>query len=307
MERPPEARNGMTQVAPRPEASDATAFEAGDVTWGPDGLVPAVVQDVRDGTVLMLAWMDREALEATRSTGLVHFHSRSRGRLWQKGETSGNVLRLDRMALDCDGDAILVTAHATGPTCHTGRRSCFDGPTSADGPTSPAASDDLPRGASEDVPRAAASDVEAATASSPAAQGFASLETLWSTISERRAAADPAASYTARLLAGGVDACARKVTEEATEVLLAARDDAEAERSGQAAVAGVSGDADAGGHGVADRVTTDGPASLARRGVLRAALAGEVADLVYHLLVLCAERGLDPAEVIGVLESRRRG
>jgi phosphoribosyl-AMP cyclohydrolase / phosphoribosyl-ATP pyrophosphohydrolase len=293
------ARGTVSVPAPGPRAPQAGAFEAGDVAWGPDGLVPAIVQDARDGAVLMLAWMDREALEATHATGLVHFHSRSRGRLWQKGETSGNVLRLDRMALDCDRDTILVIAQATGPTCHTGRRSCFDGPPS---PAAPGAEG----GESSAAP----------TASPPAAQGFASLETLWNTITERRDAADPAASYTARLLAGGVDACARKVTEEATEVLLAARDDAEAERSGRTAGAARDGGAGADAGSGSVRAASEAiPAPVgaiphvpvARRAALRAALAGEVADLAYHLLVLCAERGLEPAEVIAVLESRRRG
>ena len=76
--------------------------------------------------VLMLAYMDAEALDATLATGEVHFHSRSRDRLWRKGETSGNVLRLVDLALDCDGDALLVTADPAGPTCHRGTRSCFD-------------------------------------------------------------------------------------------------------------------------------------------------------------------------------------
>ena len=284
MEKASEVRR-MAGPAPEPRTSPVTgAFEAGDVAWGSDGLVPAIVQDARDGAVLMLAWMDREALAATRATGLVHFHSRSRGRLWQKGETSGNVLRLDRMALDCDSDAILVTAHASGPTCHTGRRSCFDGASST-----------------------GASDAEASTtaASWPSSQGFESLEMLWRTITERRAVADATASYTARLLAGGVNACARKVTEEATEVLLAARDDAEAERSDS--VAGGMDDVELGSHGMSEAIAANRSAAESRRAVLRAALAGEVADLVYHLLVLCAERGLEPAAVMGVLESRRRG
>ena len=223
------------------------AIDPAAVRWGSDGLVPAVVRDAGDGAVLMLAYMDAEALSATLATGMVHFHSRRRGRLWRKGETSGNVLRLRGLALDCDADAILVTAEAAGPTCHTGMRSCFDGAT--------------------------------AMASPPAApEGFEWLERLWGTIVERRSAADPERSYTARLLAGGVDACARKVTEEATEVLLAARDHAEAER----------------GSGTGDPAAT------------RAALAGETADLLYHLLVLCAERGIDPQEVLEVLRARHR-
>ncbi len=93
------------------------------VSWGPSGLVPAVVQDVADGRVLMVAYVDAEALAATLATGDVHFHSRSRDRLWRKGETSGNVLRLIDMALDCDGDALLLQVKPTGPTCHRNTRS----------------------------------------------------------------------------------------------------------------------------------------------------------------------------------------
>src|SRR4029077_6697547 len=93
----------------------------------------AVVQDVHDGRVLMVAHMDAEALAATMTTGDVHFHSRSRDRLCGKGETSGNVLHLVGIAADCDGDALLVTVDPTGPTCHRGTRSCFD----ADGGAAP--------------------------------------------------------------------------------------------------------------------------------------------------------------------------
>jgi len=205
------------------------------------GLVAGVVQDVADGRVLMLGWLDREALEATLRTGEVHFHSRSRGRLWRKGETSGNVLRVRGIALDCDGDALLIAVDPAGPTCHRGTRSCFD--------------------------------VEGA---GDRRQGFDWLEALWATIAER-AATRPDGSYTARLLEGGVDGVARKVAEESTEVLLAARDDAEAERSDR------------------DRTAT------------REALAGETADLLYHALVMLAERRLEPARVIDVLRTRHGG
>jgi phosphoribosyl-ATP pyrophosphohydrolase/phosphoribosyl-AMP cyclohydrolase len=211
------------------------------VRFGADGLVPAIVQDQADGAVLMLGYMDREALTATLDTGEVHFHSRSRDRLWRKGETSGNVLRLRDLALDCDADALLVSAEPQGPTCHRGTRSCFD--------------------------------PEPGEAIVATRQGFAWLEALWSTIDER-AALRPAGSYTALLLDGGVDTVARKVTEEATEVLVAAKNDAAADPSDPAA----------------DQT--------------RSALAGEAADLLYHTLVLLAERGLEPAEVIDVLRSR---
>ena len=96
------------------------------------GLVPCIVQDVDRGNVLMLAWMNAEALRLTRDTGSVHFWSRSRQALWKKGETSGNVLAVVELRLDCDLDAVLVRARPAGPTCHTGATSCFihrdDGP-----------------------------------------------------------------------------------------------------------------------------------------------------------------------------------
>jgi phosphoribosyl-ATP pyrophosphohydrolase/phosphoribosyl-AMP cyclohydrolase len=221
----------------------SASFDPGAVRFGTDGLIPVVAQDARDGRVLMVAFMDAEAVAATIETGEVHFHSRSRDRLWRKGESSGNVLRVVDLAIDCDGDALLVSVDPAGPTCHRGTRSCFD-----------------PDGAPPE----------------PETQGFSSLETLWTTIAER-SATRPEGSYTAALLAGGVDAVARKVTEEATEVLLAARDDAETGRLG------------------ADRDRS------------REALSGETADLFYHALVLLAERGLEPRDVLDVLASRRRG
>ena len=96
-----------------------------DVTVPEGALLPCVVQDASTGRVLMLAYVDTEAMEATRRTGEAHFHSRSRDRLWRKGETSGNVLRVVEIRADCDGDAILILAHPAGPTCHTGAVSCF--------------------------------------------------------------------------------------------------------------------------------------------------------------------------------------
>jgi len=221
------------------------ALDPSAVAWGTTGLIAAVVQDAFDGRVLMLGWQDAEALAATLATGEVHFHSRSRDRLWRKGESSGNILRLVGAALDCDADAILLTVDPTGPTCHTGTRSCFD----------------------------ARSDGEAPSVTPlPTQQGFAWLETLWGTIADRERDR-PEGSYTARLLDRGVDAVARKVAEEAIEVVLAAKDDA-----------AVVGD------GAAARDQT--------------ALAGEVADLLYHTLVLLAERRLSPSEVMALLQAR---
>ncbi len=214
------------------------------------GLVPVVVQDEADGRVLMVAYSDAAALAATLATGEMHFHSRSRARLWRKGETSGNVLAVVRLALDCDGDALLATVRPAGPTCHRGSRSCFDA--------------DDGGGSADQLPGLVAS------------QGFVWLETLWAVIDARRRAR-PADSYTTTLLDGGVDVVGRKVTEEATEVLLAAKNDAPAEVAGR------------------DRVATT------------EALAGEAADLLYHALVLLAERDVDPRQVIEILQKRHAG
>lgn len=91
-----------------------------------DGLLPLIVQHAHDGRVLMLGWCDRQALQRTLETGQVHFHSRSRGRLWRKGETSGHVLHALSLAMDCDRDSLLCQALPAGPTCHRGSASCFD-------------------------------------------------------------------------------------------------------------------------------------------------------------------------------------
>jgi phosphoribosyl-AMP cyclohydrolase len=96
-----------------------------DLRWDAQGLIPAVVQDAHSGMVLMVAWMDREALKTTLQTGQTHFWSRSRARLWHKGESSGNVQRVERLYADCDGDTLLVQVDPAGPACHTGAVSCF--------------------------------------------------------------------------------------------------------------------------------------------------------------------------------------
>jgi phosphoribosyl-ATP pyrophosphohydrolase/phosphoribosyl-AMP cyclohydrolase len=205
----------------------------------------------------MVAYMDAEALAVTLATGQVHFHSRSRDRLWRKGETSGNVLRLVDIEVDCDADALLVRVDPAGPACHRGTRSCFDVEVAGAAPGD----------------RASTPESTEAVEAAPWEQGFVWLETLWATI-DSRTGADPEASYTARLLAGGIDAPARKVAEEAVEVLMAAKDDAVADAE--------------------------------RRPLTRDALTGEVADLLYHVLVVLRERGLQPAEVIARLRERHR-
>ncbi|RFF30027.1 bifunctional phosphoribosyl-AMP cyclohydrolase/phosphoribosyl-ATP diphosphatase HisIE [Wenzhouxiangella sediminis] len=154
-----------------------------DPDWSKsNGLLPAIVQDADDGRVLMLGYMNAEALKVTRSSGRVTFYSRSKQRLWTKGETSGNHLELVDVLADCDRDTLLVLARPHGPTCHTGTDTCFG---------------------NTRTPRI----------------GF--LAELERTIADR-AGTDPEKSYTARLLAEGSKRCAQKVGEEGVEVALAA-------------------------------------------------------------------------------------
>ena len=107
---------------------DASTFNlqlSTDLKWDEHGLITAVVQDARTGEVLMVAWMNAEALDLTLATGETHFWSRSRGELWHKGATSGNIQRVMGIWVDCDGDTLLVQVEPAGPACHTGAVSCF--------------------------------------------------------------------------------------------------------------------------------------------------------------------------------------
>lgn len=103
----------------------STTTPPNEIRWDERGLVPAILQDATTGEVLMLGYMNAESLAATQRSGLATFWSRSRGSLWQKGETSGHVQRVRALRYDCDGDALLLLVEPAGPTCHTGEQSCF--------------------------------------------------------------------------------------------------------------------------------------------------------------------------------------
>ncbi|MBL3540510.1 MAG: bifunctional phosphoribosyl-AMP cyclohydrolase/phosphoribosyl-ATP diphosphatase HisIE [Aminivibrio sp.] len=160
-------------------------FSLEDVKFDGDGLVPVIVQDVLSGEVLMMAWANREALEAALSSGMMTFWSRSRREIWKKGETSGNTLALQELRLDCDGDALLALAEPAGPACHTGERTCFH------------------------------------RLLTPPCEGRGTFPgVLWRYLEKRRFD-DPAESYTARLLSKGLRRVAQKVGEEGVETALA--------------------------------------------------------------------------------------
>lgn len=173
------------------------------------GLVPVVAQDAATGEVLMLAWADREALERTRESGLAHYWSRSRGALWQKGETSGHVQRVREIRVDCDGDALVYRVEQAGPACHTGERTCFyravaDDGAEGDGGLVPAAD-----------PRPVLARVDEIVA--------------------RRYEERPEGSYTTYLFGQGIDKILKKVGEEATETVIAAKNQGTAELRAEAA------------------------------------------------------------------------
>ncbi len=167
------------------------------IDFGPDGLVPCVMQDASTGEVLTLAYMNEEALARTQESGEMYFWSRSRGELWRKGETSGNTMALRALRYDCDADALVALVDAGGPACHTGERSCFY------------------RGDTDPQPAEA-------------------LAALQGTIAQRKAAPDAGSSYTAQLLADP-PFIGEKVREEAEEVTRAAREESDERVASEAA------------------------------------------------------------------------
>ena len=188
----------------------------------PDGLVPAIVQDGSTQKVLMLGFMNNESLDLTRSTGKVTFYSRTRKRLWTKGETSGNFLHVKEIRPDCDSDTILIKAKPSGPVCHKGMDTCFD-----------------ENNESENF--------------------LLELEAL---IKDRKAAPKED-SYTSKLFSEGLNRIAQKVGEEAVELVIESKD-SDNER-----------------------------------------FKGEAADLLYHLLVLFAEKDIELKDVLDTLRQRR--
>jgi phosphoribosyl-ATP pyrophosphohydrolase/phosphoribosyl-AMP cyclohydrolase len=202
-----------------------------ELQWSPKNLIPAIVQDVHTGQVLMLAYMNEESLARTLESGEAWFWSRSRAELWHKGATSGNTQRVVEVRYDCDADTLLLRVEPAGPACHTGKQSCFYRR--------------LPDGTEVEL--------------TPPAGGV--LDHLEAVIRDRKTNPRPD-SYTCKLLEGGVPRIGQKVGEEAVESIVAALSQGD-ER-----------------------------------------LVNEVADLVYHTLVLLAARDLSWADVEASLADR---
>ena len=211
------------------------------------GLIPVIVQDYKSKTVLMMAYMNTEALEKTIESGYTHFWSRSRGILWMKGETSGHVQKVVSMALDCDSDTLLINVEQKTAACHTGTFSCFSTVINAEGETETSSQVFNP-----DL-------IYAGKADNPAEI----LQMLYGIILDRKANPKEG-SYTNYLFEKGQDKILKKVGEEASEVIIASKNDSVEE------------------------------------------IVYEVSDLIYHLLVLLANKSIKPEEIYGELKKRHK-
>ena len=181
--------------------------------WDKSPLIPAVVQDSSTKKVLMLAFMDKQALGLTLESGYMHYFSRSKNRIWKKGERSGHTQKVESIALDCDNDALLFTITQVGAACHTGHKSCFFHKLDSSKLSAPE-SKTLESNAPESSSKAHTSDLS---------QVYGIMDTLYHTLLERKSAPE-SSSYTASLYAKGVNGFGKKIIEEAGEVLLALKD-----------------------------------------------------------------------------------
>jgi len=229
-------------------------FTPSTLKYNADGLIPAIVQDEKTGEILMLAYMNQESLQKTLETGKAWYYSRSRQKLWLKGETSGHYQLVKELRTDCDQDAILLVVEQIGPgACHDGYRSCFHYLVTEEGSDA--------KGSAESE----AGEAMARSFDPEEVYGTGSgriLTELYQVILDRKA--HPVKdSYTGYLFEKGIDKILKKVGEEASEVIIGAKNPGTEE------------------------------------------LVYEAADLLYHLLVLLAEKGAAPEDVFRELESRR--
>ena len=236
--------------------------------WDKSPLMPAVVQDSSTKEVLMLAFMDKQALGLTLESGYMHYFSRSKNRIWKKGERSGHTQKVESIALDCDNDALLFTITQVGAACHTGHKSCFfhkldsssakelESTFSMDSACA-LESKTLESNALDSSPKAHASDLS----QTYGIQAYDIMDALYHTLLERKSAPE-SSSYTASLYAKGVNGFGKKIVEEAGEVVLALKDKDSAQ------------------------------------------IVYECADLLYHILVGLAYYNIHPEQVLAELQKR---
>jgi len=246
------------------------------VKFNGDGLVPAIIQDGNSGEVLMLGYMNREALKKSLQTGITHFWSRTRRRIWMKGETSGHIQKIREAFIDCDGDALLFKVEQVKAACHTGYKSCFyRAADKATGTWSVTGKkvftpDEVYANAKNDGEQKADGTVEQSSEmeerlrewQTPVDQKSSVLQELYDVIVDRKLHPREG-SYTCYLFEKGIDKILKKVGEESSEVIIAAK----------------------------NRVKSE--------------VVYEVSDLLYHLLVVLVEQGISLEEVYDELKRRR--
>ena len=238
------------------------------VKFNIDGLIPAVTQDIRTDEVLMLAYMNEESLRKTMETGMVHYYSRSRQKLWLKGETSGHFQKVRSISVDCDGDTLLIKVEQTGAACHTGHHSCFFTKLDAEELKSRAMQEPGTGDSMEDAITVNSSGQSFTSAEQDentgdfGTSGPVVLQEVYDVISDRLAHPREG-SYTNYLFTKGLDKILKKVGEEACEVVIAAKNGS------------------------------------------REDIKAEVADLMYHIMVLLVERGMTLQDVYEELDQRK--
>ena len=256
------------------------------------GLLPVVVQEVASGEVLMLAYMDEEALNLSLETGFAHYFSRTKNRIWKKGEQSGNVQKIAGAYLDCDNDTLLIKVEQKGgAACHTGAKSCFFRKISG-----------VNLGV-ESEQNLSASEVQA---KKPA---YDIIDEIYHVILERKLNADPQTSYVASLFKKGENAVLKKVGEEAGELIMACKDASAARRFENLADKHASGSSNLkraqqilsrDEQDLNSQILTQGAKEQGEKDELKKALDGvvyEAADLCFHSLVALAAHGIHPERV----------
>jgi phosphoribosyl-ATP pyrophosphohydrolase/phosphoribosyl-AMP cyclohydrolase len=252
------------------------------VKYGRDGLVPVITQDTRTDEVLMLAYMNEEALRETIRTGMAHYYSRSRQKLWLKGETSGHYQKVRSISVDCDGDALLLKVEQEGVACHTGHHSCFFTRLDASELRKDAGAG-IAEGSGSDTVHTGTGSVASGTGTAGIAEGTGTtdseendsdgaavkagpevLEKVFGVILDRKARPKEG-SYTNYLFSKGLDKILKKIGEEASEVIIASKNG------------------------------------------LPSGIRAEAADLAYHMMVLLAERGMSLDDIYEELKKRAHG
>ena len=278
------------------------------------GLLPVVVQEVASGEVLMLAYMDEEALNLSLETGFAHYFSRTKNRIWKKGEQSGNIQKIEDAYLDCDNDTLLIKVEQKGgAACHTGAKSCFfrkisNANFSGESERNLAGADGRILTGELNLANENRQNLAAFTAQTKK-PAYGIIDEIYHVILERKLNADPQTSYVASLFKKGENAVLKKVGEEATELVMACKDASAARRFENLADKHASESSNLkkaqqilsrDEQDLNSQILTQGAKEQGEKDELKKALEGvvyEAADLCFHSLIALAAHGIHPERV----------